>query len=117
MSKQYRILLASTFFVGVLFSLGQGFTAPISLVSGISEPVIEQWVIGLLFFLITLLVAKIIKVELIHGYLERALKVKVPTLIGDIGSGVIVFTGACLILSLVFKQNISALLVLSVIHI
>lgn len=111
MNKQYRLLVALTFFVGVLCSLGQGVTAPISLVTGVSEIVVEQMLIGALFFLFTLLTAKVIKIEFIHGYIERTLKVKVPNLIGDIGSGTIIFIGSCLILSLVFKQNISALLV------
>jgi small-conductance mechanosensitive channel len=111
MNKQYRLLVGLTFFLAVLYSLGQGVTGPLSLVLGAPELAIQEWIIGLLFFLVTLLLAKVIKVEFVHGYLEQALKVKVPTLIGDIGSGTIIFTGSCLILSLVFKQNISALLV------
>jgi small-conductance mechanosensitive channel len=111
MNNQYRLLAGLTFFVAVLYSLGQGVTGPISLVVGSPESAVQEWIVGLLFFLVTLLAAKIIKLEFVHGYLERALKVKVPTLIGDMGSGAIIFTGACLILSLVFKQNISALLV------
>jgi small-conductance mechanosensitive channel/CRP-like cAMP-binding protein len=111
MNKQYRLLVALTFFIGVLCSLGQGFSGPLSLVSGSAEPEIEKLLLGLLFFFITLLAAKVIKVEFIHGYVERVLKVSVPALIGDIFSAIVIFIGSCLILALVFKQNISALLV------
>ena len=111
MNKQYRLLVALIFFIGVLCSLGQGFSAPLSLVFASPESEIEKFLLGFLFFFASLLFAKIVKIELIHGYLERILKVTVPALIGDICSAIVIFIGSCLILSLVFKQNISALLV------
>lgn len=111
MNKQYRLLGALIFFVGLLCSLGQGFSGPLSLVTRAPESNIEQLLLGILFFLITLLTAKAIKLGFIHGYVERELKVNVPALIGDICSAIVIFIGSCLILSLVFKQNISALIV------
>jgi small-conductance mechanosensitive channel len=111
MNKQYRVLAALTFLIGATYGIGQGITAPISLVSGVNEAVIERIIIGAYFLSLTFLIAKIVKIEFFHGYLERALNVKVPGLIGDLGSGVIVFAGTCIILSAVFKQNISALIV------
>jgi small-conductance mechanosensitive channel len=111
MNKQYRLLAALAFFVGLLLILGQGFSGPLSLVTGSPEAEIEQLLVGILFFFITLLIAKIFKIEIIHGYVERALKVSVPVLIGDIFSVMVIFIGSCLILSIVFKQNISALVV------
>jgi small-conductance mechanosensitive channel len=111
MNKQYRLLAALTCIVGLLYMLGQGFSGPISLVTGSPESDVAQLLLGILFFFITLLTAKVFKIEIIHGYLERVLKVNVPALIGDIFSAVVLFIGICLILSLVFKQNISALLV------
>jgi small-conductance mechanosensitive channel len=111
MNKQYRLLVGLTFFIALLNALGQGFSGPLSLVTGSPESDIEQLLVGTLCFFITLLIAKVLKIEIIHGYLERVLKVNVPTLIGDIFSAIIIFIGACLILSFVFKQNISALVV------
>ena len=103
MNKQYRLLAALAFFVGLLLTLGQGFSGPLSLVTGSPEAEIEQLLVGILFFFITLLIAKIFKIEIIHGYVERALKVSVPVLIGDIFSVMVIFIGSCLILSIVFK--------------
>jgi small-conductance mechanosensitive channel len=111
MNKQYRLLVALTFIVSLLCALGQGFSGPVSLVTGSPESDVEQLLLGILFFFITLLSAKVFKIEIIHGYVERVLKVNVPALIGDICSAIVIFIGSCLILSLVFKQNISALVV------
>ena len=110
-NKQYSLLVALTFVIGVLYSLGQGFCGPLSLVFATPESEIEKFLLGLLFFFATLLFAKFVKIEFIHGYAERILKVNVPVLIGDICSAIVIFIGSCLILSLVFSYNISALLV------
>jgi len=97
--------------LALLSSLREGFIGPIALVSGIPDEMIWQWVMGACCLTLTLLVSRIINQEFIHGYIERSWHVKVPSLIGDIGSGVVIFIGGCAVLSLVFKQNISALIV------
>jgi len=109
MNKQYRFLIIMTIIVGFLYLLGKGFSGPVSLVTGSPESDVDKLTLGILFFFITLLSAKAFKIEVIQGYLVRILKVNVPALIGDIFSAIIVFIGLCLILSFIFNQNISAL--------
>ncbi|APC05559.1 mechanosensitive ion channel family protein [Polynucleobacter asymbioticus] len=111
MKKGYRFLIILTIVLGFLSLLRDSFIGPIALVTGFSDELVWQWVVGAFSATLTLLVARIFNQEFIHGYIERAWNVKVPSLIGDICSGIVIFIGGCLILSLVFKQNISALIV------
>ena len=111
MKKGYRFLVVLTIVLGFLSLMRDSFIGPIALVTGFSDDLVWQWVVGAFSASLTFLVARIFNQEFIHGYIERAWNVKVPNLIGDICSGIVIFIGGCLILSLVFKQNISALIV------
>jgi small-conductance mechanosensitive channel len=111
MKKGYRFLAILTITLGILSLMRDSFIGPIALVTGFSDGLVWQWVAGAFSASLTFLVARIFNQEFIHGYIERAWNVKVPNLIGDIFSGIVIFIGGCLILSLVFKQNISALIV------
>jgi len=111
MKKGYRFLVVLTIALGFLSLMRDSFIGPIALVTGFPDEIVWQWVVAAFSASLTFLVARIFNQEFIHGYIERAWNVKVPSLIGDICSGVVIFIGGCLILSLVFKQNISALLV------
>lgn len=111
MKKGYRFLVILTIALGFLSLLRDGFIGPIALVTGFPDEIVWQWVVGAFSATLTLLVARMFNQEFIHGYIERTWNVKVPSLIGDICSGIVIFIGGCFILSLVFKQNISALIV------
>jgi len=111
MKKGYRFLVVLTIALGFLSLMRDSFIGPIALVTGFPDDIVWQWVVGAFSASLTFLVARIFNQEFIHGYIERAWNVKVPSLIGDICSGIVIFIGGCLILSLVFKQNISALIV------
>lgn len=111
MKKGYRGLVVLVIVLGFLSLLRESFIGPIALVTGFPDELVWQWVVGAFSAALTLLVARVFNQEFIHGYVERAWNVKVPSLIGDICSGIVIFIGGCLILSLVFKQNISALIV------
>ena len=63
MNKQYRLLAALTCIVGLLYMLGQGFSGPISLVTGSPESDVAQLLLGILFFFITLLTAKVLRLK------------------------------------------------------
>ena len=110
MKKNYRGLVALAVVLFVLSRLTDGFIVPIAYVSGASKTTVYQYIIGACAFVLTLLTARLIKQELIHGYIERRLNGKVPALIGGITSGFVIFLGICAILSLVFDRNISALI-------
>ena len=110
MKQSYRGLVALAIVLFVFSRLTEGFIVPIAYVSGAAETTVYQYIIGACAFVLTLLTARLIKQELIHGYIERSLNAKVPALIGGISSGFVIFLGICAILSLVFDRNISALI-------
>src|SRR5689334_11433765 len=93
----------------VVVVLDKLFTGPLALVSGLSEVTLTQWVVGALALACTLMLARIVKREVIHGWIERRTGKDVPPLIGSLVSGLVIFVGVCLILSLVFRRDITAL--------
>ncbi|MBL6616149.1 MAG: mechanosensitive ion channel family protein [Reyranella sp.] len=93
----------------VVVVLDKLFTGPLALVSGLSEVTLTQWVVGALALACTLMLARIVKREVIHGWIERRTGKDVPPLIGSLVSGLVIFVGICLILSLVFRRDITAL--------
>lgn len=111
MNGKYRILAALSLFLGLVYALDKGVSGPMSLLFGVAEDVVEQWVLAALCLALSLWLARIAKLEFFHGYLERSLGVKVPALIGDVGAVTVLFAGICLILAFVFGQDISALVV------
>ncbi len=110
LKQSYKGLVALAIVLFVFSRLTEGFIVPIAYVSGASEALVYQYIIGSCSFVLTLLAARLIKQELIHGYIERSLNTKVPALIGGISTGFVIFFGICAILSLVFDRNISALI-------
>jgi small-conductance mechanosensitive channel/CRP-like cAMP-binding protein len=93
----------------VLVVLDRLFTGPLAVVSGLSEVTLTQWVVGALCLASTLMVARIAKREIIHGWLERRTGKDVPPLIGSLVSGLVIFVGICLILAFVFQRDVTAL--------
>lgn len=107
--KTYGRLTLVILALAILVVLDQLFTAPLSFVSGLSEATLGQWLAGALALAATLMVARIVRREIVHGWLERRSGKQVPPLIGNLLSGVVIFVGICLILALVFERDITAL--------
>ena len=93
----------------ILVVLDRLFTGPLALVSGFSEVTLTQWVVAALCLAVTLMLARIVKREIIHGWLERRSAKEVPPLIGSLVSGLVIFIGICLILAFVFQRDVTAL--------
>ena len=110
MKTSYRGLVIAMVVLIVLSNLTEGFIEPIAYVLQINGTSVWEYVAGTAALIFTILVSRFVKQEFIHGYVERTIKTKVPQLIGTITSGVVIFIGGCLILSLVFGRNISTLL-------
>ena len=110
MKSGYRGLVVALVVLIILSNLSEGFIEPIAFVLNTESNKIWEYVAGAAALIFTVLISRFINREFIHGYLERALGTKVPHLIGTITSGVVLFIGGCLILSLVFGRNISTLL-------
>ena len=107
--KVYGQLAFIIAFLLLLVVLGRLFTGPLAFVSGMSEVTLTQWIVGALSLAGTLMLSRIIKREVIHGWLERKTGKQVPPLIGSLMSGLVIFIGICLILALVFHRDITAL--------
>ena len=103
-----RLMLVIAFLV-LLVALDRLFTGPLSLVSGLSEVTLTQWVVAALCLASTFLLARILKREIIHGWLQRRSGRDVPPLIGSLLSGLVIFVGICLILAYVFQRDVTAL--------
>ena len=110
MKKSYRGLIITLVVLIVLSNLNEGFIGPIAYVLQVTSATVWEWVTGAAALVFTMLVARFLKQEFIHGHVERTIEAKVPELISTITSGMLIFIGCCLILSLVFGRNISALL-------
>lgn len=108
--KIYSRLAFGIVILGALTLLDTLFTGPLAFVTGWSDVTLGQWIMAAFAFALTLLVTRIVKREIIHGWLERRSGKQVPQLIGDMLSGLVMFIGICLILSLIFKRDITALL-------
>lgn len=83
---------------------------PIAFVAGAPPAVMAQWMQALLAFLVTLLVIRLTKRELINGMLARRSGAVVPQLVSDVAGTLLFFTGLCIILSAIFKRDITAFL-------
>ena len=108
--KIYSRLAFGIVIFGALTLLDTLFTGPLAFVTGWSDVTLGQWIMAAFAFALTLLVTRVVKREIIHGWLERRSGKQVPQLIGDMLSGLVIFIGICLILALVFKRDITALL-------
>lgn len=93
----------------VLVVLDRLFTGPLAVVSGLSEATLAQWIVAALCLASTLMLARMVKREVIHGWLERRSGKDVPPLIGSLVSGLVIFVGICLILAFVFQRDVTAL--------
>ncbi len=110
MKKSYRGLIFLLVALIVLSNLNDGFIGPIAYVLEVKSTVVWECVAGAAALVFTMLVSRFLKQEFIHGYVERTIEARVPELISTITSGMLIFIGCCLILSLVFGRNISTLL-------
>src|SRR3954471_23143317 len=81
----------------LLVALDRLFTGPLSFVSGLSELTLAQWIVAALCLASTLMLARIVRREVIHGWLERRSGKQVPPLIGSLAAGLVIFVGICLI--------------------
>ena len=103
-----RLAIGMLLFGSLVFFEGL-FTGPLSFVTGLSDASLSQWVKAAFAFTVTLLAARIVRWEIIHGWLERRSGKKVPELIGDMLVALVVFVGICLIVALIFKRDITGL--------
>ena len=106
----YGRLVVSATLVGAILLFDGMLIRPMGFVSGAPAEGIAQWVQAILAFLLTLVAIRIVKRELIGGVLARRSGDAVPQLVSDIAGVVIFFIGLCVILSAIFKRDITGFL-------
>lgn len=106
----YGRLVVSAILVGAILLFDGMLIRPMGFVSGAPAEGIAQWVQAILAFLLTLVAIRIVKRELIGGVLARRSGDVVPQLVSDIAGVLIFFIGLCVILSAIFKRDITGFL-------
>ena len=106
----YGRLLATALVVAAALVFEGLLIGPLSFVLGASGASVGQWVLAIFAVLLTLLTIRVVKRELIGGVLARRAGATVPQLVSDVAGAVIFFTGLCIILSTVFKRDITGFL-------
>lgn len=95
--------------LGLLLLLDDVFTGPLAFISGTPQPLLEQYVAAAFVFVLTLLVSRYIRLELFGKILPRRSGNQVPELVCDLTGLLVLFIGLCVIMSVVFKRDITAL--------
>lgn len=108
-SNYGRLLMAITVFAVILLVEGL-LIGPMAFVLGAPAAALAQWAQAALAVGLTLLAIRLAKRELIGGLLARRSGSAVPQLVSDIAGTIIFFVGLCLILSLIFKRDITGFL-------
>ena len=103
----YGRLLALTAVLAIVLAFDSLLTRPLGFVTGTPTVSVEQWVWAFLVIALTLIAVRITKRELINGVLAARSGAEVPQLVGDIAGMLIVFAGICIVLSAVFKRDIT----------
>ncbi|MBF0190963.1 MAG: mechanosensitive ion channel family protein [Magnetococcales bacterium] len=105
----YGRLTVTGVMLGLAVLLDDLFTRPLAFVSGISQDMLEQYIWGVFGLVLTMLVARVVRHEILNGVLPRKTGKALPQLVIDLTGALIFFIGICLIFSLVFKRDITAL--------
>ena len=103
----YGRLLAVVAMLLVVLVFEGLLTRPLAFVMGTSQAAIEQWVWALLAVALTLIVIRVTKREVINGLVAARSGAEVPQLVGDVTGMLIGFAGICIVLSAVFKRDIT----------
>ncbi len=107
--KSYGRLLVVLLLLGLVLVLDSLFTGPLAFVTGIPATSLNQIGLAAFLFTLSLLAARFVRRDIVHGLLERRSGSEVPKLIGDLSGVTVLFAGICLIMSFVFKKDITAL--------
>ena len=94
--------------LGFMLLLDDVFTGPLAFISGTSQPVLEQYVAAAFCLVVTILVSRYIRVDILNGVIPRRSGNQVPQLVTDLTGVLVLFIGICFIFAVVFKKGLSA---------
>ena len=95
--------------LGLMLLLDDLFTGPLGFITGMPQPVLEQYVAAAFCFVATLLISRFVRLDILNGMVPKRTGSEVPQLITDLTGLLILFVGICFILGAVFKKDITAL--------
>lgn len=108
--KSYGRLSIALLGLAVVLGFKEFFARPLAFVAGIAEATVSQYITAGFLLVLTLLLSRFVRRDIIHGLLERRSGQEIPPLIGDLVGALVFFTGFCLMLTLVFGKDITAIL-------
>ncbi|MBF0159740.1 MAG: mechanosensitive ion channel family protein [Magnetococcales bacterium] len=95
--------------LGLLLALDDLFSRPLAFISGIPQTALEQYVTGAFGLVLTLLVSRFVRNDILNGMVARKSGKPLPQLVIDLTGLLILFIGICIIFSVVFKKDITGL--------
>ncbi|MEI8394140.1 MAG: mechanosensitive ion channel family protein [Rhodospirillaceae bacterium] len=107
--RTYGRTTVAAVILGLVLLLDDIFTGPLAFISGAQQPVLEQYVAAAFCFVVTMLVSRYIRLDVLNGAKARQSGKQVPQLVTDLTGVLVMFIGLCFILAVVFKKDITAL--------
>ena len=95
--------------LGLMLLLDNLFTGPVAFITGTPQPVLEQYVAAAFCLVVTLLISRFVRHDILNGIIPKRTGKEVPQLVTDLTGLLVLFIGICFILSAVFKKDITAL--------
>ncbi|MBF0340775.1 MAG: mechanosensitive ion channel family protein [Magnetococcales bacterium] len=107
--QNYGRLSVMGIILGLAVMLDDLFTRPLAFVSGMSQQILEQYITGAFGLVLTMMVTRVVRHEILDGMIPRKTGKSLPQLVLDLTGALIFFIGICIIFSMVFKRDITAL--------
>ncbi|MGN7610992.1 mechanosensitive ion channel domain-containing protein [Magnetococcales bacterium HHB-1] len=108
--KNYLVPLSIFLFVSFLYSVNDLLAKALSLLVELDIQLFQQILSSSVYLVLTWIIARFIRLDIIHGLLEERFQREIPRLMGDIAGFLVFCAGILFILTTVLKQDITALL-------
>jgi len=108
--KKYGVASVCVFFSGIVYFFESLLLGPFGFIVGIEMMQLRNYAAALLVFSLSWLLARYVRLGLVHGTLERRSGQPMPILLGDFAFWGVMLLGVIIILTSVFDKNISAVL-------
>ncbi|TAN53912.1 MAG: mechanosensitive ion channel [Methylococcaceae bacterium] len=108
--QNYGHLSFLVLMLGALLFFKGLFIEPIAYIIGSDPGQLEKAIMALTVFLGSLLTSRWIRLEVVHGLLERRFGSPVPPLLGDVAGFFVVITGLIIIVSWIYNKDVTSFL-------
>ncbi len=107
--KNYLVPVSILLFVGFIHFLNDLLAGALSLLISLDVATFKLTVEGLFYLVLTWIIARFVRLDIIHGLLESRIQREIPKLMGDITGFLVFCVGGKFILTQVLRQDITAL--------